>query len=273
MGKVLRWMRKSNLSEVPRRLVTGIYRDMANRIWRRNQRLGQLLVMRVFALKPRKAERDALHGGLSIGMVSPGNVEVVVISNRPIMAKRAIEQVKDFPVRILDGTGFESFSHLVNSAIESSGALYVVVVGDKCYPSDLDVKAGVLLLSQGYGLVGLFRFGCFAVRRDVFEFLGGFDEGFIGGQFEDNDFLLRLWEANIGCFETEGIHYFPLDSSWNSVLSKEYFHQKWDLAGPPARRLPRRSLELASKRPPGLFTWQESRLMARSLRLGVPPPF
>ena len=258
---------------MPRRLVTGIYRDVANRIWRRNQRLGQQLVLRVFALKPRQAERDALHGALTSGTISKGDVEVIVISNRPIMAKRAIEQIKEFPVRIFDGAGFESFSRLANSAIESSSALYVVVVGDKCYPSDLDVRASVLLLSQGYGLVGLFRFGCFAIRRDVFEYLGGFDEGFIGGQFEDNDFLLRLWEADIGCFETEGIRYFPLDSSWNSSRSSEYFHQKWDLAGPPARRSATRGLEPAAKRPPGLFSWQEGRLMARSLGLGVPPPF
>ena len=36
---------------------------------------------------------------------------------------------------------------------------------------------------------------CIAMRREVFERLGGWDEGFVAGDFEDSDLCLRAREA------------------------------------------------------------------------------
>ncbi|GHD50029.1 hypothetical protein GCM10017083_23220 [Thalassobaculum fulvum] len=41
---------------------------------------------------------------------------------------------------------------------------------------------------------------CLAVRRSVYDRLGGFDENFVIGDFEDSDFSLRLREAGLGCW-------------------------------------------------------------------------
>jgi len=41
---------------------------------------------------------------------------------------------------------------------------------------------------------------CLAVRREVYDRLGGFDENFVIGDFEDSDFSLRLREAGLVCW-------------------------------------------------------------------------
>lgn len=41
---------------------------------------------------------------------------------------------------------------------------------------------------------------CLAVRRSLFERVGGFDDGFVIGDFEDSDLCLRLRAAGLGCW-------------------------------------------------------------------------
>lgn len=241
-------------------------------VWKYSDSCAQRMVSRRFARRPLERERQALR---ALGPSYPPphlDVDVVVISNRPLMAKKAAKSLKICRTSFLDGSDFESFSELANAAVQSVDSRFVVVLGDKCYPTDSDIFAAVRLLERGFGLVSLFRFGCFVVDKAVFTYLGGFDEKFFGGQYEDQDFLLRLWEADIACWETEGIPYFALPSSWDSSYTRGYFEKKWKVGNPPIRSLARDISELRGERPQGLLRWKDGRIMAKHFWLGFPIP-
>jgi hypothetical protein len=53
------------------------------------------------------------------------------------------------------------------------------------------------------------------------------DERFVGGGYEDDDFYIRLQEANIAMYITEEVAYSKSRSSWNYNQSRIHFLQKW----------------------------------------------
>lgn len=82
---------------------------------------------------------------------------------------------------------------------------------------------------------------CFMVRRRVFETIGGFDENFRIGQFEDSDFFLRARQAGFRSATTGAafIHHFG-SVTQNAVRrdnrerpyeaeNRAYFRKKWRL--------------------------------------------
>jgi hypothetical protein len=87
------------------------------------------------------------------------------------------------------------------------------------------------MLDEGFGFVGLFRLGFFAANCEIFNQIGLFDEGYQDGGYEDNDFYLRLKEADIGCYISEEIEYLQnLASLWPQEKSRVYFYSKWKFA-------------------------------------------
>lgn len=95
------------------------------------------------------------------------------------------------------------------------------------------------------------RFGvadgiCFMVQRDVFERIGGFDENFRIGVFEDADFFLRARRAGfrLGITGRAFIHHFGSMTQKSLRVDRKvrpyeaenraYFRQKWKLG--PVRR-------------------------------------
>jgi GT2 family glycosyltransferase len=71
-----------------------------------------------------------------------------------------------------------------------------------------------------------FLCGCFvAMRRDVFDSIGGFDEGLIRWGSEDAELSLRLWRLGYECHVVPGSHVghlfrkrFPYDVRWDTTL-------------------------------------------------------
>ena len=113
---------------------------------------------------------------------------------------------------------------------------------------------------------------CFAVRRAVFELIGGFDEAFRIGQFEDADFFrrARLAGFRLGVTGACFLHHFGSvtqdalsDTNRNRPYEAEnraHFRKKWKLGW--ARRRAEKALE-------GLRAWwwrtTESRRYGHSL--------
>jgi len=152
---------------------------------------------------------------------------VYVISNKPqyfleIQKAAAPEQISFF-----DGTGIGSFAKLVNTCVASASTEIVILLSDKVRPSAESIQKTVRLINQGYGFVALYRFGFFGFKKELMRQIGVMDEGFAGGGFEDDDFYLRLREANISMYATEEVPYDNRPSSWNSEITKPYFIEKW----------------------------------------------
>ncbi|MCO5388073.1 MAG: hypothetical protein NHB14_22375 [Desulfosporosinus sp.] len=64
--------------------------------------------------------------------------------------------------------------------------------------------------------------------------IGFFDERYIGGGYEDVDFVRKLKEANVGYFESEEIDYIYLPTSWNyekTNFARNQYFRKWKEEG------------------------------------------
>jgi hypothetical protein len=86
------------------------------------------------------------------------------------------------------------------------------------------------LLDQGHAVVGLYRFGVFGFRKQLFRVIGGLDERYTGGGYEDDDFYLRLREANLAFYLTHEVPYIPGPSTWSDTgreRCRQHFCSKW----------------------------------------------
>ncbi len=175
------------------------------------------------------------------------NCEIIIPSSRPQLREEAQLCVKDFNNRVFDGTSYPSFSKLANDCIVTSNYEKIIICNDKARPTNLNIEKILIMLDEGWGLVAPYRFGFFGFKKDLIRKIGFFDESYVGGGYEDNDFILRLKEADISYYENEEIDYIYLPTSWNyerSNMARHYYETKWKLDGDTyVRRLPEQNYE------------------------------
>ena len=150
-----------------------------------------------------------------------------VISNKSFLFSEIEKSISPELVSYFDGTGFDSFSKLVNTCVETADTEIVIIMSDKVRPSKDNVDKVVNLLNDGYALVALYRFAFFGFKKELFRRIGPMDERFVGGGYEDDDFYIRLREANLGIYINEEVRYLKSTSSWNYSYSKSHFENKW----------------------------------------------
>jgi GT2 family glycosyltransferase len=156
------------------------------------------------------------------------NHKSFVISNRPHLFEPIKKSISPESVNYFDGAGYPSFSKLVNSCVASANAETVIVMSDKVMPTNKDVTRLLGLLDQGFALVALYRLAFFGFRKQLLRDIGMFDERYVGGGFEDDDFYIRLKEANMGVYITHEIPYTKSVSGWNYNLAQGHFINKWN---------------------------------------------
>jgi len=150
------------------------------------------------------------------------------ISNKPEVFPILQECIKPFELNYFDGSNVESFSKLVNTCVAQCPTEKVIQVGDKLRPEPQHVEKLVSLLDHGYGFVGLFRFGFFGIKKDIFRKIGMMDERYIGGGYEDNDFIIRLKESNIACYLSQEVNYlYSKRINWKKEIACIHFNNKW----------------------------------------------
>jgi GT2 family glycosyltransferase len=150
-----------------------------------------------------------------------------VISNRPHLFEPIQQSIFPEPVKYFDGTGYPSFSKLVNSCVASADTETVILMSDKVIPTNNDINRLLELLDQGYAMVAFYRLAFFGFKKQLLRKIGMFDERFVGGGFEDDDFYIRLKEANLGVYISHEIPYTKSSSGWNYSLAQGHFVNKW----------------------------------------------
>lgn len=144
-------------------------------------------------------------------------------------------------INVFDGSNIESFSKMINIIFYSGSKNNDIIIfcSHRVRPTFEDVGRMVKLISEGYGLVMFKRLAFFGCKKELFSKVGFFDERFIPGGYEDDDFFLRIQEANIAIYEDSSVKYIPGKSTWNVELKKyegvefkqpityEYFIKKW----------------------------------------------
>jgi hypothetical protein len=120
----------------------------------------------------------------------------------------------DEKVFLFDGTGFESFSKAINTCITNCPTEIIIIFSHKVYPFPDEIDKILSYIDQGYAFVAPFRFAFFALKKDLIRKIGFLDERFIPGGGEDEDFFIRLKEANYGMIVSHESMYGREKSAW-----------------------------------------------------------
>lgn len=150
-----------------------------------------------------------------------------VISNKPHLFSEIQNSVSPEQIEYFDGTGYPSFSKLVNSCVDKCPTETIILMSDKVRPKQEDIAKILNLLTEGFAFVALYRLAFFGFRKELLRQIGMFDERFVGGGYEDDDFYIRLKESNLACYITDEIEYHKSKSSWNYSMSRGHFYEKW----------------------------------------------
>jgi hypothetical protein len=148
-------------------------------------------------------------------------------------------------------------------------------MSDRVVPRPVDVGKAVELIEDGFSIVGLYRFAFFAMPKQTIATVGYMDENYIGGNYEDNDFIWRIKEAGLSYYEAEEVPYYRSGRSTWHTRSQSYYKSKWRISAGSVTRL-------ASEPPPPYplpvgynerkqRPWSESVILAKNLNaLSIP---
>jgi len=130
---------------------------------------------------------------------------------------------------------YDSYSEMVNESIATSPTEWVVVINDRTVPTAEEFFKIIKLLKQGYAVATQWSVAYMGLSKEVFRRVGWFDQRYIGGGYEDDDWILRLHMANLAYYES---HESTTDYSWKSPvriqggdmckLSEPHFYTKWN---------------------------------------------
>lgn len=129
---------------------------------------------------------------------------------------------------------YDSYSQMVNEAVVTSPTEYIILMNDRTVPKPREVLHILHLLQSGYAAATKYSVAFMGISKELFRTLGWWDQRFIGGGYEDDDFVLRLRMANLAYYESLEAEY---DKSWKSplrpdggdacALSEPFFNRKW----------------------------------------------
>lgn len=128
---------------------------------------------------------------------------------------------------------YNSYSQMLNESIVTSPTERILLVSDRCLPTACEGKIAIDFLNQGYAMAGMWGIAYMAVTKELFRTVGWFDERFLGGGYEDDDYTLRMKIADVAVYESIHSNY---DFSWRPprkdghaacAASEPHFLKKW----------------------------------------------
>lgn len=194
-----------------------------------------------------------------------------LISNKPELFEEIQSGIKPEPIQFFNGTNAGSFARLVNLCTAACPTETVIMMSDKMRPTAQNIAKTLDLLNQGFALVGLYRFGFFGFRKELFRKIGMMDERFKGGGYEDDDIYIRIKEANLAMFLSHDVNYIAGTSSWTSDECKKHFGNKWGdvkSTGKAKRYLPELiyNYDIGPSVPTSFLSWSSTEIHAKKVK-------
>jgi hypothetical protein len=155
--------------------------------------------------------------------------------------------------RVVNKSNYLSFSLLINESVNYVDNEFIIFVNPKSVPNKDDVDVIVKNLYLGYALVTRINFGLFGTSKELFRTVGLLDERFIGGEYEDVDFILRLKLNNLAVYYEFDSNRYVNDMEEPSLynkyrgLSKSIFYRKWKHDESGKLKISRRDLDNSKK--------------------------
>jgi hypothetical protein len=159
-----------------------------------------------------------------------------MLSNKP---EKFYKKIGSIDINYVDGSNKNSYSQLINEAIESSPTEHFITLGDKAKPNEDHVFKCLDLLYSGFASAQMYCLGFVGWHKELFRRIGMFDERYIGGGLEHPDMLIRMKEANIAYYESLEVPYDSANGSWSKSGQQEsHFYNKWISSSYEKRLLP-----------------------------------
>jgi hypothetical protein len=155
---------------------------------------------------------------------------IIVPSNRDNLKDETINHLINIGENPIykNGHGYPSFSKLINDCVIECPTEIVIVCNDRARPTKEDLSRLLLLIEKGYGFVGLYAWGFFGFKKELFRQIGFMDERFVGGNYEDCDYMRRMLEGNIAMYNVFEIEYNEnVKSNWDNSQTKLHYDNKW----------------------------------------------
>lgn len=199
------------------------------------------------------------------------NYTCYLVSNKKHLYSKIKETILTEEIEFFDGTNAGSFARLVNQCVEFCPTEIVIMMSDKMRPCDDDIRKVLSLINDGYAFVGLYRFGFFGFKKELFRNIGMMDERFIGGGYEDDDVYVRLKEANLAMYLSHEVNYVAGNSSWSSEICKSHFLTKWGnvkASGTAKRNIAESNLNynLGPKILTNFLSWDHTQIHAKKVK-------
>lgn len=131
---------------------------------------------------------------------------------------------------------YDSYSEMVNEAMCTSPTEFIILINDRVIPKVSQVLQIIKLLENGFAAATCWSVAFMGVSKELFRTIGWWDQRFLGGGFEDDDFVLRLRLADLAYYESSVSGY---DKSFKSPLrikngdacslSGPHFYRKWQI--------------------------------------------
>jgi len=158
---------------------------------------------------------------------------IYLITHKHEHHERIQKEIEPEKLHLFDGTGYDSFSRLINECTVSAPTETVIMMSYKVTPNIGHIKQTLELLDKGYAFVALYRFGFFGFRKELFRKIGFMDERYIQGGFEDNDMYIRLEEANLAGYIVTEMPFSNSPSTWGDYTPGfMHFKKKWGVTHP-----------------------------------------
>jgi hypothetical protein len=190
----------------------------------------------------------------------PKKVSVVLLaSNDDIIESQkrvfddSVYEIDYYMPRVVNKSNYLSFSLLINESVNYVDNEFIIFVNPKSVPNKDDVDMIVKNLYLGYALVTRINFGLFGTSKELFRTVGLLDERFIGGEYEDVDFILRLKLNNLAVYYEFDSNRYVNDMGEPSLynkyrgLSKSIFYRKWKHDESGKLKISRRDLDNSKK--------------------------
>ena len=125
---------------------------------------------------------------------------------------------------------YQTFSQMINEAIDDTESEFMVFVNPKTVVSSDGINLIIDKLCNGYCFASIFGFAYFGMTKELVRNIGMLDENFLGSEYEDDDYLIRIRIADKAVWwgqDWSTYNFFKSECPPNRGSSLTTFWRKW----------------------------------------------
>lgn len=124
----------------------------------------------------------------------------------------------------------QTFSQMINETIDDTESEFMIFINPKTIICTEDINFIINKLCNGYCFASLFGFAFFGITKELVRKIGMIDESFLGGENEDNDYLIRMRQFGKMVYwgqDWDKYDYYKSKCNPNRGSSATMFWRKW----------------------------------------------